>query len=260
MNSLKRDLLFALRQLRRSPGFAAAAILTLAVGIGANTAIFSVVNQALLRPLPYPEAQELRAVTPVLHAEGGAPDTLGFWSYPMYEAFRRTEHGFDALAAYTPNPRAYNLAGAESPQRVRVEMVSAGYFPLLGVGAAHGRTFLPEEDATPGAAPVAVLGHGLWERSYGSDPSVVGREISLNSIPFEVVGVLPRGFAGLSGEADVWVPMMMAPALTFPRRLEGALSFWHYVIARAPAGETEGVRESRLDASARSVEEGLPLA
>ncbi|NIR44381.1 MAG: ABC transporter permease [Gemmatimonadetes bacterium] len=253
------DLRYALRSLRKNPGFAVVAVITLALGIAANTVIFSAVHTVLLRPLPYDRPEQLRLVQPVLQPTDAPPDTLGWWSYPMYELFQETDHGFSELAAYTPRPRAYNLSGVDAPTRVRVEMVSASYFPLLGVEAAVGRTFLPEENVTPGQAPVALVSHELWQRQYGADSSLVDRTISLNSIPFTVVGVLPPGFAGLSEQAQVWVPMMMAPPLTFANRLRGATSFWHFVVGRTSVGRTEAAQESRLQAAARAVDEQLPL-
>jgi putative ABC transport system permease protein len=250
---------FALRALRKNPGFTVVAIATLALGIGANTAIFGAFYTVLLQPPPYPQPDQLRIVQPVLLADQGPSDTLGYWSYPMFKAFSETDHGLEAVAAFTPYARAYNLAGVDAPARVRVEMVSASYFPLLGVKPALGRTFLPEEDAIPGEAPVALIAYDLWTGLFGADSSLVGRTISLNSISFTVLGVLPPGFAGLSGQADVWVPMMMAPALTFANRLRGATSFWHYVVGRTVAGAPNEVTAARLSAAATAVDEQIPL-
>ncbi|MDP3909414.1 MAG: ABC transporter permease [Gemmatimonadales bacterium] len=254
------DLRYALRQIARRPAIAAVVIATLAIGIGANTAIFSAIDAAVLRPPPFPEPDGLRLIRPTLAARDGRADTLRFWSYPMFEAFRDAEpalHG--SIAAYTPNAAAYNLETAGEPQRARAEFVSATYFPLLGIRAAAGRTFTPDEDRVPGEAPVAVLSHHAWTTLFGADTTIVGRTIRLNTVPFTVVGIAEAGFRGLSERADVFVPMMMAPSLTFRNRLRGSLSFWHAVIARTP-GASDDMLAPRLAAKARVVEPALPLA
>ncbi|MBI4519973.1 MAG: ABC transporter permease, partial [Gemmatimonadetes bacterium] len=248
-----------LRVLRRSPGYTALAVGTLALGLGANTAVFSAVNAVLLRPLPFQRPQELRILRPTLRNEQGVTATLDRWSYPLFEAFRDADPGLAELAAFTAEPSLYNLAGTEQPERVRVEIVSGNYFSLLGVSALTGQLFGPAEDQVPGHAPVAVLSDAIWRRLYGADQSIVGRTITLNTLPFTVVGVLPPGFSGLSGVADLWVPMMMAPALTFPGRLSGQLSFWHAVVGRvSPAAASELIAE-RLASAARTAESRIPL-
>jgi predicted permease len=250
------DLRLALRSLRKSPGFTAAAVVTLALGIGANTTIFSAVYAVLLEEPPYPAPHELALVTPVLDRAARPPDTVEYWSYPMYEALRDAGGGVGELAAFTPNPRRVNLAGDDAAQPVLVEMVSQAYFGVLGVTPRLGRFFAPDEDVTPNAHPVAVLSEGLWRRSFGADPAVLGRTIHLDATPFTVIGIAPARFHGLSDQADLWAPMMMAPTLTFSRRLTGALSFWHMVIARIPPGTDPG---PPLANGARAIEERIPL-
>ena len=234
------DLRLALRSLRKGPGFTAAAVVTLALGIGANTTIFSAVYAVLLEEPPYPASHELVLVMPVLDHVAQPPDTSEYWSYPMYEALRDAGGGVGEMAAFTPNPRRVNLAADDAAQPVRVEMVSQAYFGVLGVTPRLGRFFAPDEDVTPNAHPVAVLSEGLWRRAFGADPAVLGRTIHLDATPFTVIGIAPAGFRGLSDQADLWAPMMMAPTLTFSRRLTGALSFWHMVIARIPTGTDPG--------------------
>ncbi len=249
---MRRDLEHALRQMRRSPGFTLAAVLTLAIGIGATTAIFSLIHAALLRPLPYPEADRLVELAFELPLDAGR-DTMFAWSYPKYQTLRELEHPFEALAGY----QAFdlNLTGTDRPERLSVEIVSGEYLPLLGVRAAFGRTFLPEEDATPRTHPVVLLSHGLWTRRYGADPRVVGAEVEVNGVPLTVVGVLPEGFRGLSGTAEAWVPMMMAPALTYDERLEERWSHWHGVVGRLAAGVSLEAARARLPALASAVGE-----
>jgi putative ABC transport system permease protein len=253
-----QDLRYALRQLARRPGFAAIAVLTLALGIGANTAVFSAVYAVLLARPPYPESDQLRVVMPTFRQSSGAVDSMLYWSYPEYEAFRDAARDI-TVAAYTPDALSYNLAVAGRPQRARVELVSASYFGVLGVPAARGRTFAPEEDVAAEAHPVAVIADGLWRSAFGADPGVLGRTITLNGVRLTVVGIMPPGFSGLSGEADVWTPITMAPALVFRNRLRQQLSFWHSVVARVPRPEAP-LAATALATAARAISERIPFA
>jgi predicted permease len=257
MNDWRQDLRYAVRNLRQSPGFTAAAVITLALGIGANTTIFSAVHAVLLEAPPYPAPGELHLVTAVFDRGAQPPDSQEYWSYPMYRAFQGAAGGVGELAAFTPTPRRVNLAGEDAAEPVLVEMVSQSYFGILGVAPQAGRFFAPDEDLTPNTHPVAVLSDGLWRRMFGADPGVVGRTIRLDATPFTVVGVAAPGFQGLSDRADLWTPMMMAPTLTFARRLTSQLSFWHMVIARIPPGSNPG---PRLADGARAIDEGLQLS
>jgi len=256
MSNLLRDLRYALRALRNSPGFTLAAVVTLALGLGATTTIFSAVDAVLLETPPYPAPDELALVTPVFDRATQPPDTQEYWSYPMYETFRAATVGAGEFAAFTPTPRRVNLAGDDAAEPVLVEMVSQAYFGILGVTPRLGRFFAPDEDVTPNTHAVAVLSERLWRRTFGADPAVVGSTIRLDATPFTVVGVAPAGFRGLSDQADLWTPMMMAPTLTFSRRLTGQLSFWHMVIARIPTGTDPA---PRLAAGARAIANGIPL-
>jgi putative ABC transport system permease protein len=257
MSELLRDLRHAFRALRNSPGFTLAAVVTLALGLGATTTIFSAVDAVLLQTPPYRAPEELALVTPVFDRGAQPPDTQEYWSYPMYETFRAATVGAGEFAAFTPTPRRVNLAGEDAAEPVRVEMVSQAYFGILGVTPRLGRFFAPDEDVTPNTHAVAVLSERLWRRTFGANPAVVGSTIRLDATPFTVVGIAPAGFRGLSDQADLWTPMMMAPTLTFSRRLTGQLSFWHMVIARIPAGTDPA---PRLAAGARAIEGAIPLA
>src|SRR5581483_3703724 len=229
MGSILQDLLFGARMMLRNGGFTAVAVLSLALGIGANTAIFSVVNAVLLRPLPYPRAERLVKVYQA------APDpTKGMlssiWSYPRFEILREQGRSFAAVAGYKQNP--YNLTGTNEAERLQVEMVSASYFPMLGVEALVGRTFTPEEERAPGANLAALLSYSLWQRRFGGDAQVLGKTLELDKHAFTIVGVLPPGFRGQDGTAEAWVTMMAAPLLRYKGILTNARNYWFQVIAR----------------------------
>ncbi len=198
-----QDLRYGLRTMRRGPWFTAAAVVTLALGIGANTAIFSVVNAVLLRPLPYPNAGRLVSIKRVDSRGGNVGGTI---SYPTFTDFREQTPSLQHAAAYSDS-YAW-LGGGGEPERIEGLYASAGLFPTLGVGPALGRAFTEEEDRA-GAPLVAVISHGLWQRRFGSDRGVIGREILLDGDKTTVIGVMPAGFnfpAG--GEAmEFWVPL-----------------------------------------------------
>jgi predicted permease len=249
-----QDLRYGVRMMLRNPGFAAVAILSLALGIGANTSIFSIINATLLSPPPFKEPDRLMMVQRLDAAAG--QEAPSYWSYPKFEILRQTGEAFEQVAAFSN--QNFPLTDTDSPERLQVEVVSASYFPLLGVEAYKGRVFAPEEDQTPGKHPVALIGHGLWQRRFGSDAGVIGQTISLNKVPFTVVGVLPEGFKGQVDTAEVWVPMMMAPALTFPRRLAAPHAHWHQVIARLRQGVSQAEAQDEADAIAARIAEALP--
>ncbi len=193
LETLVQDIRYGLRQLRRNPGFTAVAVLTLALGIGATTAIFSVVDTLILKPLPYPNAGRLVRIMSVIAAHA-ASDESGIASYPDFLDWRARNHVFDGMAVFRTND--LTLTGPREPLHLRGAVISANLFSLLGVTPALGRSFLPQED-NPGAAngtdPV-ILSYGLWQREFGSDASVLGRIIRLGDQPFTVVGVMPQGF------------------------------------------------------------------
>jgi predicted permease len=204
MSTLLQDLRYAARMLLKSPGFAAVAVLSLALGIGANTTIFSVVNALLFRPLPVKDAHRLVVLATKDH-HGEFPHGL---SYPDYLDYQGQKEVFSDLMAYMPAPVKLSREG--HAERIWIEMVTGNYFSMLGVDAIRGRTFLPEEGQTPRAHPVMVLSYGCWQRRFGSDPSVVGKTVSLNGHPFTVVGIAPERFPGTEAlfAADAYVPLM----------------------------------------------------
>jgi len=217
------DLRSAARTLRQSPGFTAAAVLTLATSIGANTAVFSVTHALLIRPLPFANADRLVILW---NRSPGLNIAEDWFSTGQYFDIRNGHHGFEQVAiAIGAN---YNLTGQGEPERVGVIRVSSNLLPMLGASAAAGRLFRPEEDQ-PGRPNVAVLSHGMWVRRYGSDPHVVGRPVVLNSISYEIVGVLPPQFSlprdvlptlGVVSDADVLLPLPLPPSAATTRTHE----------------------------------------
>jgi hypothetical protein len=195
------DIQYGLRMLVRSPAFAAVAALSLALGIGANTAIFSLVNILLLRPIPVAEPAQLVSV---FTTDQRNPGNLPL-SHLNFKDLRDQNQVFTGMAAI--GFAQVNWSTGSEAEPVQVQVVSGNYFSLLGAQPVLGRGFLAEEDEKP--TPVAVLSHGFWERSFGSDPSIVGKTLTLNRTPFTVVGIAPKGFTGtlLGGGPALWVPM-----------------------------------------------------
>ncbi len=187
MRSLFHDLQYAGRQMMKSPGFAVVAILTLALGIGANTTIFSVVNGVLLNPLPYPEANRL-----VILFHHKPNFVRGSISYLNFLDWQRDNRSFDAMAAYR-NANGMTLTGAGEAENLKAEMVSAGFFELLGVSPIAGRTFTADEDRL-GANPTVMISEGLWKRKFASNPHIVGQVIILNGVPRTIIGIIPASF------------------------------------------------------------------
>ena len=250
-----RDLRFGLRTMRRNPLLTLVTLISLALGIGANTAIFSVVNALMLRPLPYSEPDRLVKVYQAQPdpTKGMLPSN---WSYPRFEVLRELSKSFDSVAAVAQS--AYNLTGTDTPERLQVEMVSASYFPLLGVDAAIGRVFTSEEDRVPEANLVALLSHGFWQRRYGGDSQIIGKSIELDKHLFTVVGVLPPGFRGQNGTADAWTTMMAAPLLRFKATLTSPRSYWFQVIARLKDGVSAPQAQSEMQSVTGEIEAKYP--
>ena len=224
---IRQDLAYGWRTLRARPAFTIVAVLMLAVGIGATVAIFSLVNALMLRPLPFSEPDRLMLVH-MLMPERDAPGVFRqtIWSYPKYRRLRDEQHSFQSTALFVG--REYNLTGSRSPARVSLELVEHTYFNLLGVTPQVGRTFTADETKAPGSEPMVVLGYGFWVSRFGGDASIVGRTIGLNGVPHTILGVMPRGFSGLSGRAQVWIPITTIPASD----LDEPFSHSYQVVAR----------------------------
>ena len=207
MESLRQDFIYALRFLRKHRGFAILIVLCLALGIGANSAIFSVVDAVLLRPLPYPEADRLTILTDVHQGPGGEPEEYNVSAFNFLE-WRKQGQAFERLEAMFPKP--FTLSGNGDPEQVPGAAVTAGLFGLLGAEMEHGRALLADEDR-PGGARSVVLSHQLWERRFGGDPQALGKALVIDGQSHTVVGVLKQGFH-FQEDAELWVPLALDPA------------------------------------------------
>ena len=204
MRMLWSDVKYAVRMWSRSPGFVAVAALTLALGIGANTTMFSIVNATLLRPLPFPEPNRL---TLLWQGQVKDPNDYNIVSLPNYRDWLARNTSFADIALFDSAGRGYNLTSSGEPEQVSGLRVTASFFKVLGVAPMLGRTFLPEEEQA-GRDRVVVLSYGLWTRRYGADRSLVGKTISIDSQAYTVAGVMPATFQFQfwSGERQLWVP------------------------------------------------------
>ncbi|HEV2387781.1 MAG TPA: ABC transporter permease [Candidatus Acidoferrales bacterium] len=205
MTELWRDLRFSFRVLAKAPGFIAISVLTLALGIGANSTIFTWVNATLLNPIP--------GLTHGAEVVAATHNIAGSLSYPDFKNLRERDTSFSGMTAYSMGPMS--LTGKEKPERVWGMLVTSNYFPVLGVQPVLGRGFLPSEDTAANGAPVALISYRLWQRRFGGDRSIVGRTIDINTHPFTVIGVTPPVFQGsYSGlRAELWMPVTMTPEL-----------------------------------------------
>jgi hypothetical protein len=237
-----QDLRYGLRMLLKNPGFTAVAILTLALGIGANTAIFSLLDKALIRPLPVGQPHQL--VTFVEDA-GGAP---AIFSYPLYTELRDRNDVLSGVVAYEQRP--FSISDGNATERVIGQIVSGNYFAVLGVRPALGRFFLPEEDHKPNTHPVIVTSHGLWRRRFGADPAVIGKTLSLNAYRYTVVGVTPSEFTGTTRGTvnDVYVPIMMQARVGARRdgMLDNRNAGWLQLIGRLKPNVTRQQAQAAL--------------
>src|SRR5215510_2804217 len=261
LDTLWQDLRYGLRMLRRNPGFSAVAVLTLALGIGANTAIFSVANTLLLRPFPIKDADRIVD----LHR----PFTPGWegFSYPEYIELRKRSGAVADLFAFSHAELALGASGVESKATVDNEaeelhglLVTGTCFSSLGGKAALGRTLTPEDDQAEGAHPVVVLSRGFWQRRFGAAPDIVGRTILLNGRAFTVVGVAEPSFIGAERETpDVWAPLLMRDQLdTEENLLSERGSMWLDVMGRLQPGVSRQQAEAALDIALSQLKPGRP--
>jgi putative ABC transport system permease protein len=241
MSGLMQDIRYAIRQLRKSPGFAAVAIVTLALGIGANTAIYTLLDRALLRSLPVRDPDHLVWLSASgsdsgrRSVEGGDPHA--YFSYPMYRDIRDQNSVFSGVLATRPVQVAVQTSG--QPELAAGELVSGNYFEVLGATPELGRLFVASDDQVQNANPVVVLSYGYWQRRFGSDPRVTSQSLLVNGNPFSIVGVAPSGFHSVRvGETpDVFVPMMMKAEVTPGwNDLDNHRSEWLNIIARLKPG------------------------
>jgi putative ABC transport system permease protein len=249
LESIGQDVRYAVRSLVRSPGFTSVALLSLAIGIGGNTAVFSLVDSVRTQALPYREPQRL--VTLWGNVQRERVERRGN-SYPDFLDWQARATSYDGLAAIE-NGFVTLDAGGES-ERLRRQGVSASFFPLLGVSAAIGRTFDAGEDSVAERKAVAVLSDGLWRRRFGADPQILGRRIMLNAQPFEVVGVLPPDFKGIE-ETDLWTPFV---ALQSPAGLASRGSRGFPALGRLRTGVSLAQAQAEIDAISRQLELAYP--
>lgn len=244
-----RDVILAFRSFRRRRGYAAAVTLTLALGVGASTSIFAVVDAALLQPPPFPEPSRLAVVWGVA---GPERDIRGA-SYLEIQDWKARTQAFADLVVYDEISLNMSVDGGEAV-RVESEMVGQGYFALLGASTQLGRTFTPAEDAVPAQYPVAVISDGLWRRTFGANPDLASLRVRLNDQPMTVVGVMEPGFSGFSLDTDVWVPTMMIGLTSGVSILESRGSRWLAALGRLKDGVTPETAQADLDAAAASLE------
>ena len=269
-DTLMRDLRFGLRQLQRNPMLTCVAIASLALGIGANTAIFAAAKQVLLDTLPVSEPHELRMLTWISGPERPVPPVWGdvgpneagglssnSFSYPVLEEMRKRIDAVQALIAFKDAPMAATIDGPA--EMVDVELISGNAFQALGVNPELGRTLTPSDDAAPGSGPVAVISYGFWARRFARSPLVLGKAISLNGVPVTIVGVSRGRFAGLQmgSPMQIFVPITMQP-LILPRAQNGSVSlldnpqsWWVQILGRLRPDVPERRTETELDAGLR---------
>lgn len=253
MSSLWKDFRYAVRVLAKSPGFSLVVMLSLALAIGANTAIFSMVNAFLLRPMPVDNPDRLIAIYGTTPHSG--PNTDGF-SYPQWKDFTRQDTGLAEIVGSTGLP--LSLTDGDQPELIWGEIVTGNYFAGLGVHPAVGRGFLPDEDRAPGEKPVCVLSYNFWQRRYHGDPNIAGNTIQIQHRVFTIVGVAPHGFVGtvlFSFVPDVWVPVMMQPTLAPGAGdvLHDRSFRWMNVRARLKPGVTQKQAGAALNVVARQL-------
>ena len=244
MEMLWQDLRYGARQLLRNPGFTTVAVLTLALGIGANTAIFSVINAVLLRPFPYPEADRVMVVAETLQNRRGGVTA------PNFVDWREQNTVFEKMGA--AEGASFNLVGGGDPERLPGARISAEYFQVLAVQPILGRAFLPEEDR-PEANRVVLLSHALWQHRYGGDAGILGQAVVLDREPYTVIGVMPPALELTPGSSRLWVPLALGP-----RELSATGSHMLRVIARLKTGVSPQQAEAEMKTIAKGLEQKRP--
>jgi putative ABC transport system permease protein len=246
MHTLWQDLTYSLRTLRQAPGFTLAVVLTLALGIGANSALFSLVNAALLRPLPYPESERVVSI-----ASTHRGDDMQVADEPSIALWRERTRTLEALAAYQPS--GANFSGGGEPERLAGASVTPEFFRVLGVHPGHGRGFL-EEEGREGGERVVILGDALWRRSFNANPAILGRVVQLDGQPRTVVGVMPPGF-DFPSRAEFWLPFHLPHFAA-----EGNSFFYDFAIGRLRAGIAPEVAQAELVELRRTAGEAFPAS
>jgi predicted permease len=249
LRDFRQDLQHAIRLLRKSPGFVATAVLTLALGIGASTTLFSVVNGVLLNPLPYPHSEQLVAIYGKTPGFDQAPVV-----YLNFLDWQRETQTFSSMAIY--RNQNYNVTGKAEAERLSGYMISADFFSTLGVQPILGRPFRADDDQV-GAAPVAILGGGLWKREFGSSPDVIGKSLTLNGTSYIVVGVIPPGFTFYGNDRDIYTPIGQWNDPSFRDR---RISVSAHVVGRLKPRVTLPRAKADMDLVARNLAAAFPVA
>jgi putative ABC transport system permease protein len=263
-DSLWQDIRYSLRLLVRAPALTIAAVLSLALGVGANTTVFTLINALFLNPLPVDRPAELVAVNTLDTRNTTQFGNVMPLSYPNLIDLRTGTRAFSGMAGYAAMPTSLAISiDSSTPEAVFSQLVTGNFFDVLGLHPAAGRFFLPDEDRTPGTHPVVVLNHRFWERRFGARPDAIGRTIRLNTIDFTIVGVAPRGFMGITSMIgpDLWLPSMMAPLVQPVQSANwltdrSALSFTG--AARLAPGVTIAQAQASLATIARTLEHDYP--
>jgi predicted permease len=248
IEDLVQDLRYGLLTLRKSPGFTAVAVLSLALGIGANTAIFSVFDPIVIKSLPVKNPEELF----ILKTVDDRGEESGDFGYSLFKQLRERTHVFSGVLTGGGGGRSVDMVGQEpgdQTERARVDLVSWEYFEVLGVNAVLGRTLTTADNQTPGAHPVAVLSYRFWQRRFAGDVSVIGKVIKFKNHPFTIIGVMPPEFFGatLGGTPDIWVPMVMLKTV-YPSQSGNGLDDWGLnIMARLKPGVREEQAQAALD-------------
>jgi predicted permease len=254
MSDLWQDIRYGTRRLTHAPGFTAAAVLTLALGIGATSSIFTLVRAVLLDALPYEDPERLVMVRGLMTRE--EPEDWPI-SWLDMEDLGAQQKVFDGVAA-VGDDLAFNLDSAGELEHVAGEMVSAGYFDLLGVKPIEGRTFRPEEDRPPGEARVVVLGHDLWQRRFRGSSAVVGHTLRLNEEAYTIIGVMPPRFRGLTDEAELWLPAAVSQTTLGKHYVEMRRFRWLFGVARLAPGVSAEQAQKELDGIFTSLAKEYP--
>ena len=262
MDTLWQDIRFAFRTIRKNPGFTAVAVLSLALGVGANTTIFTLLNAAFFAPLPVARPSELVVVYTTDSSNINGFGNLVPMSFPNFKDFRERNEYLSDMAAYS-FPQGVSAITASEPKPAFTEIVTGNYFSVLGVTPSLGRVFTGDEDTKPGGDPVVVLSYGFWQRRYGGDPAAVGKVMPINGMGFTIVGVMPEGFKGVNSifSPDMWAPSMMYAQVlpsqerTWPEERRALLFF---AAARLKSGATLGQAEANLKSIAAALEKEYP--
>jgi predicted permease len=271
-----QDLRYVLRQLRRTPGFAITAVLTLALGVGATTAIFTLIYQVMLRPLPVTAPEQLYKLGARYDCCFNGGSLFGDWSlfsYDQYLNFRNHLSGFSSLAAVEAGQRPVGMRpqhSAQAAEPARLQFVSGNYFSTLGVSAVQGRALQPSDDQR-GTQPHVVLSYSVWQRRFGGSPNIVGSSLMINNRAMTVAGILPATFFGTRLDADppeIWAPLAFEPMLTNIDAMDHPGEYWLYLIGRAQPGfkpasidaETSGLLQAWLKAHPETLEGGQSVA